>query len=579
MKYTECFSIDEMTSYFCKKRIKLAKRRNRKHLLLNLTCDERYNYHCRDNTTQNEAILNSIMPPRRSWVKLGETNRYRDGNLIDSSQKNLSSLIFTIAKARKKDCHLGWLTELDKLIASIRKQVLSFSYQIKAPRTIPQPKDEKGKSGTHVCRPISLFDLTDGLVITQTNKYFTRLFDDYMLKYSFAFRMGKRTPSGKIIPIRHHNAFEEIIRYNKVHSNETIFVAECDMRKFFDTVNHGIVKRRFLWFSLRLLLSERTLPNLAAVRIFWKYLRCYTFHKCVYRLNSNKSHFAQYGISDGKYEWVDNQALLKHYSMKALAKEGIGIPQGGALSGFIANLVLDYADRKISKLDDGNLLYLRYCDDMIIMHPDKAKCEEVFKAYFESLKELKLIPHEPASIDANNPKSFWTSKTKEPYAWDEDHYRWITFVGYDICKNGDIRVRKKSLEKEMKKQKEIVDEVLKAVSRDRAKAGRGRIAESAINRLVGMSVGRVNMRTYEISPAIMCWASGFKLLNDNRTSRYQLRILDRNRNIQIRRLIHGLTFIAVSKEAESTNKRKAKQLIYYGKPFSYYYSIIEKPRK
>jgi hypothetical protein len=275
---------------------------------------------------------------------------------------------------------------------------------------------------------------------------------------------------------------------------------------------------------------------------------------------------------------VDSKDLLKHYTAKRLRRDGIGIPQGGALSGFIANLVLDYADRKVKRLDDGKLLYLRYCDDMIVMHTDKCKCEAVFKAYFEALRELKLIPHDPESIDPSKPKTFWKSKTKEPYAWDDKNNKWITFVGYDISKKGDIRVRKKSLEKEIKKQKKIVEEVLKAVSRDKAKAGRGRIAESAINRLIGMSVGRINMRNYQTAPLTMCWASGFKLLNDNRTSRYQLKVLDRKRNQLIRRLKHALRSIEMTTESDAKKKGKAKQLLYYGKPFSYYYAIIEKPR-
>ncbi|MBK8362805.1 MAG: hypothetical protein IPL24_03750 [Bacteroidetes bacterium] len=57
----------------------------------------------------------------------------------------------------------------------------------------------------------------------------------------------------------------------------------------------------------------------------------------------------------------------------------MGIPQGGALSGLIANLVLDFADRKMQSLNDSKLLYVRFCDDMIIIHPSKKKAIEASK--------------------------------------------------------------------------------------------------------------------------------------------------------------------------------------------------------
>ena len=413
----------------------------------------------------------------------------------------------------------------------------------------------------------------DSLVISQTNKYLTHLFDPYMYNNSFAFRYGKIL-DGKRIIIRHHHAFKEIIKYCASHRESSIFVAECDMKKFFDSVNHKIVWKQFQHFIWALFKTTGRLPNLNALIIMKRYLSCYTFPKCVYKHNNDQKHFDKFKIDNGKYEWVEKD-IHAFYSEKEIKSSKIGIPQGGALSGFIANIVLHYADEAMAKLDDGELLYLRYCDDMIIMHPDKDKCEKAFYSYIEALKKLKLFPHEPDTIDPTDPKSFWKSKTKAPYLWDTEAHNWITFVGYDISKNGDIRIRKKSFKKELIKQEGIIDEVLKSVIRKGAKVNKERIIESATNRLIGMSVGRLSMRTYKTAPPEMSWVNGFQLLNDNKVSRYQLKMLDQNRNRQIKRLIYSLNFIPIHKK-QMNNKKKSRQIIYYGKPFSYYYSVIEK---
>jgi retron-type reverse transcriptase len=83
------------------------------------------------------------------------------------------------------------------------------------------------------------------------------------------------------------------------------------------------------------------------------------------------------------------------------------------LSGLIANIVLDYADRKILKLNDENLLYVRYCDDMIIMHTDKRKCGIALSKYMKALKKLGLFPHEIGNESYS--RDFWKSKSKGPY--------------------------------------------------------------------------------------------------------------------------------------------------------------------
>ena len=125
----------------------------------------------------------------------------------------------------------------------------------------------------------------------------------------------------------------------------------------------------------------------------------------------------------------------------------------------------------------------------------------------------------------------------------------------------------------MKKQFDLIRELETRVLNGNNRATRKTIDESVINRLIGMSVGRVKLWNYKTIKHDMCWINGFQCLTDNKYSRIQLKRLDRSRN----RLIYKFR----KKLNEIDDKyikvhEKNRQLVFYGKPFSYYYAGIEK---
>jgi hypothetical protein len=222
---------------------------------------------------------------------------------------------------------------------------------------------------------------------------------------------------------------------------------------------------------------------------------------------------------------------------------------------------------------DRDLTYVRYCDDMIMMHPRKGKCIKYMRAYQAELSKLKLLPH-IASAVVYGPE-FWQTKSKEPYKWGpRGRVPWIGFVGYEINAAGDVRVRKSSLVKEMQKQYRTVQEVVRYI-KDRPRASRKTIEESVAGRLIQMSVGRVRLHDVQTARGELCWVNGFPLLTDNQDSRTQMKRLDACRNSLLRRLRKRLEAI---EESEIVRRVEPRQRIYRGKPFSYYYHAIEKRR-
>ena len=112
---------------------------------------------------------------------------------------------------------------------------------------------------------------------------------------------------------------------------------------------------------------------------------------------------------------VPDDVLRKLYP-DSPAMSRIGIPQGGALSPLLANIVMDAVDRAVLSDQDPDLFYARFCDDMIIVHPDKRKCADALHRYLEAVALLKLPVHK-VSRKTRYSASYFTEKSKEPIAW------------------------------------------------------------------------------------------------------------------------------------------------------------------
>lgn len=357
------------------------------------------------------------------------------------------------------------------------------------------------------------------------------------------------------------------------------------MEKFFDSVNHRIIKELFSELIENAKIDNIGLDFKNVSIIFNEFLECYSFNKHVLHLNVSDTYWKSYNIPNGEFEWVAKRFTeLKYY--ENLEDERIGIPQGGALSGLIANMVLNNADKEVIKTD---AFYIRFCDDMLIIHPEYDVCFKAIENYINALKKLKLVPHDFNSnlvekrkkTKKNLPETtyapFWKGKSKGPYKWasiSDNGFPWISFVGYELHYEGYVRVRKKSLEKEINKQKEVVDEIRNAVKSGMRKR-KGSVTESAIHRLVGMSVGRVTIKNFKMVFNDLCWKNGFKQLNSNKYSIQQIKQLDRNRSRLYYKLVKDM------KEPDDNEKLESKprQIIHFNKPFSYYYQILERKDK
>lgn len=577
------FIDDKLIYYLCRIRAKYAKQRSKQHLLHLLSTDKKLNHHV--NKNEEEKFLQKILPPRRKWKKLSKKHRYKNiWQKINSIEYNAKCIFKTIKYYKKTNPNEPFIIELTKFIAKIQGSLNDPNYRIKTPSIYPKLKDNKG-ANNNACRPISLFDLKDKIIISQTNKYLTEIFDTEFYELSHAFRAPIKIPGEKKELITHHNSIAEILEYKSKYRGKQLWVAECDMSKFYDSVNHSIIKNQFNKIASRVNRKNSHSVDARAIKVFKRYLAAYNFVKDVLPKNKDDDYWKRYKLSKQcNFGWVKNDFLRLGY-YKRVGNAKIGIPQGGALSGLIANVVLDYADNEIKRDADKRLLYIRFCDDMVVMHPSKKACKEAVYRYARALKKLKLVPHPFKNGLRNKSDSFWhkSIKSKDPYKWTAAHWNnknfpWIGFVGYEVHFNGHIRIRKSSLRKELQKQKEVVNKINNAIQNDNKRKRNGTVLESAANRLIGMSVGRVQMWNHNNIEHEMCWVNGFHKLHDNPFLKKQLKHLDKNRNSQMVQLKKEVSKYQDEDYEEEEVSRPRRKLIYHGKPYSYYYHVVEKKK-
>jgi hypothetical protein len=562
------FTDSHLIRLLCSYRAELAKKRHDQQFLYNISTSATKPG---DAENEEDAFLCSLMPPRKSWMR----PNYKDRRNRSSVQTNLLAIERTInqKRASAKYRQENWLINLNEFIETIRNNALENpNLQFQNPQILPIRKEPKSKN--HEYRAIAQYQLLDKIICGQCAKYLMNFFDKYFLDCSYAFRKNK---------LNHHQAIKDLIEYRRKYDSQSIWVAECDIKGFFDCVHHEQARQAFNEARKR---AERngTAVDERAMDIFELYLQSYSFTKVAI---PQANEWFQTNDKQGHLKQIDK--FLKQFWDNPL-DEFLGIPQGGALSCLIANLMLDRADQEVMnnelQLEEQNLFYARYCDDMILVHPEQEICESAFNRYLEALKNLKLAIHEPKPVLTYD-RDYWHSKSKLPYFWaDKQHIAavpWVAFVGYQVRYDGLVRIRPSSIEKELKKQVLEADKVLKLVychekklcdeqnafpgngSNHSIRKSKRQIRYRLHKRLIYMSVGRVTINLQSNDSRRLCWSSGFQVLKENRCVKSQLRQLDRNREKQIRRVSRRIEGLNVSSDSDHRKHNRH----YFGKPFSY----------
>jgi hypothetical protein len=316
-------------------------------------------------------------------------------------------------------------------------------------------------------------------------------------------------------------------------------VAECDIRGFYDSLNHDVVRQAVVDVERRVQGVEGRMDPLVEAYLE-QYLTGYDYFG--YGVESARKGLADRGELRHEIAGPDPEALM---AVKPAGAGGrYGLPQGGALSPLLANLVMDQVDRAVVGTEgDPELLYLRYCDDMIVMHVDKRKCMAALERYRQAVGAIGLVTHGPKGVMRYSKEFHEKMKSKLPYQLAglpvvQNASPWVNFLGYQIRYDGTIRVRLDSLRRHQDKLAEVVQRLTRRIARPRAelKKENWKIIRQAKGHLVSVGVGKPPLRGTNVAERPRSWAAAFPLLKVNVHTLSQMRRLDKHRDIMLAKL-------------------------------------------
>lgn len=424
--------------------------------------------------------VGGTLPARKAWRRSGI--RGRDG--VDPAIVRQRAVWRTVHRLRQDGtlANYRWGQALLKLIEDVRGRVSSGIITFDPPRMIEIAKGYK--NGRPEYRRVASFEnLSDRVILSRMTAYVRDRLESILSGSCYSFRKDNS--------ITHQTAVEHLQRYRARFAEGSLFVGECDIEKFFDNISHEVVRER--WAAIGF--------DPKAEKILEAYLKVYPLQ-------------------------LGDQAncLLRR-----------GLPQGGSLSTVLANMVLSVADDAVAAIDDWQLFYSRFCDDVVFVHPDEMACRKAMAVYADALLKLDLPMH-PVKPFVYKPldgmaTTYYAIKSKGPFRWrqampgEANCAPWLSFLGSQIRFDGETRIRKESIQKH-----------IRALGRETAKVVRelesGDLHNEDLgkrwfcrfrNRLIAKGVGYV---TAKVEDCGMCWAGAFPNVTACSDTKMQMRRLD-----------------------------------------------------
>lgn len=179
--------------------------------------------------SENKCRARDYLPPRRQWARPGPGVRGKK----NTGQLQVASIMRCI-RAHEKSGALEtteWGGRLVRLVADVQRRVGECDIAIRPPRAGKVPKQTV--SGRRETRDISIFDdPSDAVLLVRTAAYLRDWFEPVLKagRCCYSFRKSRK--------LSHQSAVGALCRWRKRHEGEELFVAECDIRKFFDNIRH-----------------------------------------------------------------------------------------------------------------------------------------------------------------------------------------------------------------------------------------------------------------------------------------------------------------------------------------------------
>jgi RNA-directed DNA polymerase len=282
--------------------------------------------------------------------------------------------------------------ELEENLKDLSERLKTGGYRAKAVRRTYIAKAD-GRQ-----RPLGVTALEDKIVQRALVEVLNAIYETEFLGFSYGYRPGRSQ----------HNALDAL--YTGLLTKKVNWVLDCDLRAFFDTLDHG-------WLVKFL---EHRIADQRIIRLIQKWLSAGV-------------------LEDGKWRRSEE-----------------GTPQGGSASPFLANVYLHYAFdlwvqwwRRMHA--HGDVIVVRWADDIVIGFQVKSDAERFWAELVERMRKFRLELHP----EKTRLLEFGPFATRNRERRKQGRPETFNFLGFThICArkhgNGMYTVLRKTIRKKMR---------------------------------------------------------------------------------------------------------------------------------
>ena len=221
------------------------------------------------------------------------------------------------------------------------------------------------------CRIIMSENMTDKIINHLVSKYVLfRVIEPRLIPTNVATRKDKGSKTALMYLKKYINKLK--LNYDK------IYVLKCDIHKYFYSIDHEILLEK-----LDKIIEDKDIYNLIKT-IIYSTNYDYINEDIEYKINRQKEYVKNLNISEYEKE-------LKYQELKKLPRyfKGKGLPIGNMTSQIMAIFYLNELDHYIKEKLHIKY-YIRYMDDLILMHHDKEYLKVCLKEIEKKVESLKL---------------------------------------------------------------------------------------------------------------------------------------------------------------------------------------------